>query len=257
MTGRPLAAGARTGRVIRHEMAAMPPTLVLVHTMPGLVEPFTTWCGRLVPEARLLHVLDEPLLERIRSRGHAEGDDDERLAGHLETAGSIGADAVLVTCSTVSPLVANVRDRFAFPVVAIDEAMARDAVRLGPRVTVVATAASTLGPTRTGLEAEAARVSRPVEVTIRLVDGALAALLAGDVEAHDRLVAAAVRDAAADSDVIVLAQATMARVLPALLEPPIPVPVLASPPIALAEVRLALGLDERPPIASVGHEVHP
>lgn len=235
----------------------MPPTLVLVHTMPGLIEPFTAWCAELVPEARILHILDEPLLERIRSRGWAEDVDDERLATHLLAAGSVGADAALVTCSTVSPLVANVRDRFPFPVVAIDDAMAGEATRLGSRITVVATSATTLGPTRHRIEAEAVARRRPAVVSTRLVDGAMAALLAGDPDTHDRLIADAVRAAAGDADVIVLAQATMARSLPALEEPPIPIPVLVSPRLALAEVRRALRLDGHIPLASVGHEVHP
>jgi Asp/Glu/hydantoin racemase len=235
----------------------MPPTVVLIHTMPGLIGPFTAWCGEVLPEARVLHILDEPLLERIRSEGQAGDEDDERLAGHLAAAGSIGAHAALVTCSTVSPLVDHVRDRFPFPVVAIDDSMVAEAARLGSRVTVVATSTTTIGPTRARLEAESTRRERPLTISTRFVDGAMAALLAGDHEAHDRLVAEAVRAAACDADVIVLAQATMARVLPALREPPIHVPVLASPPLALAELRRALAFDEPIPVASGGHEVHP
>ena len=73
-----------------------------------------------------------------------------------------------------------------------------------------------------------------------MVDGALPALLAGDTVLHDRLVVAALQESAPESDVIVLAQATMARVLEALANEPLAVPVLASPQLALAEVRKAI-----------------
>ena len=51
---------------------------------------------------------------------------------------------------------------------------------------------------------------------------------------------AALREVAPESDVIVLAQATMARVLDAVADEPVAVPVLASPQLALAAVRTAI-----------------
>ena len=215
-------------------------TLVLVHTIPGLVGDFARWCAEELPGVRTLHVLDEPMLERIKLRGHDADEDDEHLLGHVQVAEAIAAAALLVTCSTVSRAVARVRDRAAMPLFAIDDAMAGEAVRLGERIGLLATARTTLEPSRELLEAAAARAGRPVEVRSRLVEDALPALLAGDPATHDRLLAAAIRDAAADADVIVLAQATMARVLPALAEDPVSVPVLASPQLALADIRTAL-----------------
>jgi len=53
-------------------------------------------------------------------------------------------------------------------------------------------------------------------------------------------VAAALHEAEPESDVLVLAQATMARVLEALVNEPLAIPVLASPQLALAEVRKAI-----------------
>ncbi len=146
----------------------------------------------------------------------------------------------LVTCSSVSRAVARVRDRAAIPLFAIDDPMAAEAVRIGGRITVVATAPTTLAPSRELLEATAARSGRAIEVRLRMVDGALPALLAGDAALHDRLVVTALREAEPESDVIVLAQATMARVLEALADEPLAVPVLASPQLALAAVRKAI-----------------
>jgi aspartate/glutamate racemase len=218
----------------------MPETLVLVHTIPLLVDAFSRWCADLLPGVRVLHILDQPMLERINERGATTAEDEERLAGHIALAEAIGADAVLVTCSTVSLCVDAVRGRFDVPVVKIDEAMAAEAVRLGNRIAVVATAQTTLAPSRALLLAEAARHGRPIEVTTRLVDAALPALLAGDAATHDRLVDAAVREEADRSDVVVLAQATMARVLDVIAGRPTPVAVLSSPHLALADVERIL-----------------
>jgi len=218
----------------------MTPMLVLVHTMPSLVASFAAWCREALPECRVLHVVDEPMLERIRQRGREDPEDDDRLSEHVRLADTIGASAVLVTCSTVSRSVARVRGRASIPLVAIDDALAAEAVRRGPRIALVATAASTLEPSQALLVAVAARAGREVEVTRRLVEGALRALREGDVAAHDRLVLDAVRSAAVDSDVVVLAQATMAHVLVALADDPPGVAVLASPQLALAEVRRAI-----------------
>jgi Asp/Glu/hydantoin racemase len=232
----------------------MTPTLVMVHTIPVLVDAFTGWSRDEIPSCRVLHVLDEPLLVRIKQRGHVGPDDDDRLLAHTHAAEAVGAAAVLVTCSSISESVVRVRDRAGIPVIAADDAMAGEAVRLGPRVSIVATSATTLEPSSSRVQAAAEQAGRQVEIQTRLVDGALEALLAGDTETHDRLVLRGVTAAAADADVIVLAQATMARVLPVLAVAPPRVPVLASPQLALAEVRRVI-LPNTADAVSDQHEV--
>lgn len=214
-------------------------TLVFVHTVPPLVEVFGQLAAELLPGVRVLHVLDEPLLERVRVRGRLADEDAARLAAHVGEAAAIGADAVLVTCSTVSPCVDAVRARTALPVYKIDEAMIAAAITLaaqrGPRIGVLATNVTTLAPTRGLLTAAAAQAHTPIEIVDVLVEGVLPALLAGDAAAHDRLVREALLALAPQVDVIVLAQASTARVLACL--PPVATPVLASPQLALQQVR--------------------
>lgn len=218
----------------------MQPTLVLVHTVPPLVNVFQGLVAELLPEVRLFHILDEPMVERVKRRGMLTDEDGARLAQHIETAAAIGADAVLVTCSTISPLVDMIRSSAAIRVLKIDEAMIREAVSLGRRVGVIATAATTLEPTRELLVAEAARQGKEVTPELVLVEGAIAALFAGDGESHDRLVAEAALSLARHSDVVVLAQASMARALAAMPEDQRPAPILSSPHLALAQVRQLL-----------------
>ncbi len=225
-------------------------TLVLVHTVPPLIGVFTRLAQEILPGVRLLHVLDEPLLERVRLRGGADGDDVVRLAGHVDEAAAVGADAVLVTCSTVSPLVDRMRARAPLPVFKIDEALVAEAVRLGTRIGVVATNRTTLEPTRALLEAHAAAEAKAMQIELVFIEGALPALLAGDGARHDALVCTAVQELAARVDVLVLAQASTARVLEALPADGPRVPVLASPQMALRQVAALLVCDGVPEVTS-------
>ena len=72
------------------------------------------------------------------------------------------------------------------------------------------------------------------------MEGALAALLDGDGAAHDRLVKDATLELSGRVDVVVLAQASMARVLEAFPEAERTAPVLSSPHLALGQVRRLL-----------------
>jgi Asp/Glu/hydantoin racemase len=215
--------------------------LVLVHTVSPLLGVFDELGAELLPGVQLMHVLDEPLLERVRQRGHLTSEDSTRLGTHVTIAEQTGADAVLVTCSTVSPCVDDVRPKVGIPVMKIDEAMIVEAVARGAKIGVVATNVTTLEPTRQLLQAQAEVADKSIEVELVLVKNALPALLSGDGATHDRLVRGAVLELAERVDVVVLAQASMARVLDVIPEAERQVAILSSPYLALVRVRQLLG----------------
>jgi Asp/Glu/hydantoin racemase len=126
------------------------------------------------------------------------------------------------------------------PVIKIDEAMVAEAVEHGSRIGVVATAPTTLEPTRHLLQARAAARDKKIEIELILVEHAIAALLSGDGTTHDRLVKQAVLDLARRVDVVVLAQASMARVLDVIPTAERSVPILSSPHLALGQVKQLL-----------------
>ena len=111
--------------------------------------------------------------------------------------------------------------------------MADEAVRLGRRIGVVATLPTTLDPTADLIRRRAAVANKNVEITERLCHGAFAALMSGDAAAHDAAVAQALRELSSSCDIVVLAQASMARVADALPPSEKPAPVLASPRLAI------------------------
>ena len=125
----------------------------------------------------------------------------------------------------------------------IDGAMIAEAVAKGTKIGVVATNFTTLEPTRQLLQAQAEEANKEIAVELVLVENALAALLSGDGATHDQLVKEVVLELAERADVVVLAQATMARVLDVIPESKRQVPILSSPHLALEQVGGLLATD--------------
>jgi Asp/Glu/hydantoin racemase len=214
--------------------------LVLIHTVSPLVDVFNTLGLELLPGVQLMHILDEPILELERQGNGLTSEASKRLGTHVAAAERVGASAALVTCSTISPNVDDVRSQANIPVLKIDEAMVARAVSIGSKIGVVATAASTLEPTRQLLQARADTSGKKIDVELVLVERALSALLSGDGATHDRLVRESTLELARRVDVVVLAQASMARVLEAIPEAGREVPILSSPHLALEQVKQLL-----------------
>ena len=154
-----------------------------------------------------------------------------------------GAELVVFTCSSTSPLIDTARRCHQVPILKIDDPMAERAVRVGKRIGVLCTTNSTV-PSSELLAHHAARLGQTVAVEAVLVDSAFAALQRGDCAEHDELVQAAAENLAARTDVIVLAQASMAH-LTEPLAARLPLPVLASPPILMEALRERLPSPER------------
>jgi len=136
---------------------------------------------------------------------------------------------VMVTCSSVGPAVEAARPFVNIPVMRVDQPMADLAVAMGRRIGVIATLATTLEPTTELVRASAAAHGREVDVIPYLCEGAFQAVVAGDTETHDRIVTAGLKELMRKVDVIVLAQASMARVVDALSEEEKRVALLSSP----------------------------
>jgi hypothetical protein len=111
--------------------------------------------------------------------------------------------------------------------------MADHAIVTASRVGVIATLPTTLQPTADLLRRRAAVAGKNIDLSTRLCDGAFDALMGGDADTHDLLVGKALRELSTQVDVIVLAQASMARVVASFPEVDRRVPILASPPLAI------------------------
>jgi Asp/Glu/hydantoin racemase len=107
--------------------------------------------------------------------------------------------------------------------------MVDEAIRLGRKIGVLATLRTTLEPTAELVRRRAHAAGVKVVLVERLCEGAFEAVVSGDVERHDAIVSARMKELVGTVDVIVLAQASMARVAESLPEADRRVPILSSP----------------------------
>lgn len=218
-------------------MTDTPRRLALVHTVAGLVPRFRELSAELIPDVETFDIVDETLLRDATREGRVSLETARRLFSHLAAAESHGADAILVTCSSMGGAVDAARPFAGVPLLRVDQAMAEQAVERGAHIGVLATLWSTLGPTAALIRRTADESGRSVEVRDRLCDGAFEALGEGDTERHDSLVRDGLRELLGWADVIVLAQASMARVVDTLSEDERRIPILSSPRLGMERMR--------------------
>ena len=207
--------------------------LGLVHTSATLVPLFAALCKEKLPGVEVFNIADDSLGKGIREAGSITPTISKRVAGYIESAELAGADYIMVTCSSIGPAVEAAAKQRGVPVLRVDLPMAEQAVQTGRRIGVVATLRTTLEPTADLISRRAVAAGKQIELTARLAEGAFEALMSGDAATHDAKVTALLRELSQQVDVIVLAQASMARVVDALAAEDKRVPILASPGIAV------------------------
>lgn len=193
--------------------------LAIIHTTPLTVDPLQALAAELLPGVTVVNFVDDSVLPQLAENGGRIVEVTPRLVQYSRFAEEVGAHAVLSACSSVGEAAAEMARAVRIPVVRIDEAMAEAAVRRGGHnnhVGVAATLTTTLNPTLALLKAKAREAGREIDLEPLCVDAAYARLLAGDRDGHDALLADALSAFAARVDLVVLAQASMARVLSTL-----------------------------------------
>ncbi len=213
----------------------MSKTLGLIHTSATLVPVFQALTDRYLADKKLkiFNISDDSLIKNTIERGMLTPDTSRRVINYVASAEEAGADYILVTCSSIGPAVEMAARLTKIPVLRIDQPMADHAVQMGKRIGVVATLPTTLEPTSDLVRRRAVVAGKEIELTARLCEGAFDALMGGKPEVHDEMVAAALKDLAHQVDVILLAQASMARVVSHLAEEDKKVPIISSPELAV------------------------
>jgi len=207
--------------------------LGLLHTSATLVPIFEQLCKAKLPGVAVFNLVDDSLIKDVIAHGRLRPQTARRVAQHVAAAEDAGADYIMVTCSSIGAAVETAATLASVPVLRVDQPMADRAVATAQRIGVIATLPTTLEPTADLIRRRAATAGRTIDLTARLCDGAFDALMSGDAAQHDAMVAAALRELAAQVDVIALAQASMARVVDTLSESDRRTPILASPPLAV------------------------
>jgi Asp/Glu/hydantoin racemase len=217
----------------------MTKTLALLHTTLLTVAALKDLAAKELPGVRVINLLDDSLLADVIAAGGVTPAVEARMKAYVEQAAVAGAQGLLSCCSSVGEALERIAPTATIPLFRIDGPMAAEAVRIGNRIGVIATVGTTLEPTANLIRSKAAEAAKAVAVESLLVSGAFAALQAGRSEEHDRLVLAALEGLLSRSDVVVLAQASMARLLGSLSDTP-RVPILTSPVAGIQAAGAAL-----------------
>jgi len=206
-------------------------SLVFVTVEPMIKDLFR----ELLPRTRVIDFVDGGVLATVQREGTVSPASVRRMCHLALAAEEAGVDAIFSACSSLGPALDVARRLTSLPVVKIDDAMTLEAVQSATSIGVLATVPSTLGPTGDLLREKAATLGRAVEITPRLCEGAFAILMDGDRERHDAMVSEGARELAGGVELIVLAQASMARLAPRLADET-GRPVLSSPRSGVMDV---------------------
>ncbi|WP_320122515.1 aspartate/glutamate racemase family protein [uncultured Sphaerochaeta sp.] len=210
--------------------------VALIHTVRPVLGSFPELLENVVGQKLKIHnILDDFLASDPAEIGYFSLENRKRLFNDLQSCELTKPDVIVVTCSTLTPAVQLIRPFINVPIVAIDDAMTEKAVRIGKKIKVVATAMSTLEPTISKLNQEAAIAGTEIEVDAEDNEPAYTAMRSGDMETHNRLVLEMIKQVKG-YDCIVLAQASMGH-LQEEAEKLAGVPVLASPVLCCEKVK--------------------
>jgi Asp/Glu/hydantoin racemase len=218
----------------------MQKTLGLIHTSATLVPVFQQLCNQYLPNVKVFNIVDDSLIKNTIACGELTPATARRVVNYVGSAEAAGADFILVTCSSIGPAVEASAELTSVPVLRVDQPMADKAVQTGKRIGVVATLSTTLEPTTDLVRRRAAAAGKEVSIESVLCEGAFDALMSGDTATHDTKVGNALKELSSKVDVIVLAQASMARVADNMTEADKKVPILASPGIAIQHIAAIL-----------------
>lgn len=191
--------------------------VAFIHTSPAAIAPLMEFYGAAAPEIEITNLLDDGIMRMFKSHQSVEA--QRRLTEMIASAHqSHGAELAMLTCSAVPrTMLEQLTGTADLPILKIDVPMARVAVRSGTKIGVVVTFPPTLEPTRRLLAEAAAEADVEIEIVQEVSAEAYRALLNGDFIKHDDLLLAAVgRLDKAGVDAVVLAQVSMARILPQL-----------------------------------------
>lgn len=194
--------------------------------------------AEILPDVRIVSIIDDSLLEDVLAAGRLTREVTRRICQYALAAEDGGADVILNQCSSVGEAIDVARRLVRVPLLRIDEPMAEEAVRLGPRVAVVATLVTTLDPTCRLIERTAQCQGTPMRIRRVLAEGAFDVLRTGDTQGHNAMVMREIMAVRDDVDVVVLAQGSMAVLEPELTKTGLT--VLTSPRLGLLRVKKVL-----------------
>ncbi len=211
----------------------------IFHTSAGTLAMMQNLTKEIMPEVEIMHIVEDSLIKQVMGNGGPTPEINARIANYVECANLAGCQIFMTACSSIGGSVEACQFVSKIPVMRIDEAMAAEAINSSRKIAVLATVETTLKPTLEFIERKAKQAGKDIEIKSHLMAEAFASFLAGDLDKHDAIVSAGVRSAVEmKCDSIILAQASMARVLDKMEK--LPVPVLTSPERGVKDLKARL-----------------
>ena len=195
------------------------PIITMIHTVFPVVDNFKAIFEKKLGNqpATIYNIVDDSILPRILNNGSISPEIASTVYQHISSAEKMGSDIILVTCSSISEVVDIVSPLVSVPVIKIDDAMTDEAVKIADSLGVIATIKTTLNPTINQLKKKMSKAKKEVKIVPVLCSDAYKALInENNPEKHDLLLYKAIEEIIESVDAIVLAQASMARLLPKL-----------------------------------------
>ena len=211
------------------------PRIALIHAVMVAMEPIQAAFRELWPEAECINILDDAL-SPDRARDNALSAAMTDRIGHLANyALSASADGILFTCSAFGPAIDAAGRRLGVPVLKPNEAMFEKALGHGSRIGMLATFAPSVATMTEEFEEQTKLTGKRASLETILVPEAMTALKHGDVETHNRLLAARAADLR-DCNAVMLAHFSTSRAKEAVAAV-VTCPVLTSPDSAVETLK--------------------
>ncbi|OIN55572.1 aspartate/glutamate racemase family protein, partial [Arsenicibacter rosenii] len=140
-------------------------TLGLIHTSATLVPVFQQLCNHYLPDVQTFNIVDDSLIKHVIKTGSLTPETARRVVDYVGSAEAAGADFILVTCSSIGAAVEAAAALTRVPVLRVDQPMADLAVQTGSRIGVIATLATTLGPTSDLVRRRALAANKDIALT--------------------------------------------------------------------------------------------
>ena len=190
--------------------------LCLIHTINKFMDiiytPFAIPFLEENPDIEIFNIMDDSLLSETLKEGKLSNAVAARILNYVYAAEQNGADAVMLTCTSVNEAAKYARRFSRIPVLGIDEPTAKLTVAAGTRIGILATLPTSPKATMRLLQEEADSIGKHIEMIPMVAEGAFDILIAGDRKKHDEMVADALYRLAKEVDVITFAQIYMSLV---------------------------------------------
>lgn len=209
----------------------------LISSALAAISPVLDQLRKDLPEAEVLHFLDEGLLVEFARAGGLSAGATDRLLAMARSAEAAGCAAILCSCSTLSPAIDRLAPCVGIPMVPVDQEMFQAACERANRIAIFATAESVLTSVLPSVRNAATSTGTQPRIQSLVVSPAPGQPRGSLTDL--RAISAAAETALADADLVLLAQCSMIGCLQ-YLSPEVRERVFCAPEYAVRALRRAL-----------------